>query len=388
MVMALTALVCWDLDRLTRQPRQLEDWIDRAKSRGLLVVTANGEADLSTDAGILFAGIKLQVARSEVRRKSARQRRAQQQRAELGRPAKGVRLTGYTINGNLIEDEAAVVRGVFDRFLAGDTLKAIARGLQDASVPTRRGGKWNPSSVSSILRNARYAGRSVYKGQDVGAATWPAIVQEAQFAAVQARLNDPRRTVNRQDTARKHVGSGVYRCDCGLPVRSSSGLGAGLHRYTCREACFYRSGTPVDDYVLRVIRGRLARPDLADLLVKPADEAALKELRDERNDLDHRLSVIESDYDEGLIDGRRYATAVEKARARIVEVQRRQAALVSRGSTATVHGAPDPVAALDAAPLAIRQRLIDALAVITLHKGVHGSRAFRPESVTIDWRSA
>ena len=36
------ALVCWDLDRLTRQPRQLEDWIERAEERGLVITTANG----------------------------------------------------------------------------------------------------------------------------------------------------------------------------------------------------------------------------------------------------------------------------------------------------------------------------------------------------------
>ncbi|MEV7046601.1 recombinase family protein [Amycolatopsis sp. NPDC051061] len=56
------ALVCWDLDRLTRQPRQLEDWIDAAQERGLLLVTANGEADLSTDGGRMFARIKATVA--------------------------------------------------------------------------------------------------------------------------------------------------------------------------------------------------------------------------------------------------------------------------------------------------------------------------------------
>lgn len=56
-----------------------------------------------------------------------------------------------------------------------------------------------------------------------------------------------------------------YRCDCRLPVRSSSGLCAGLNRYTRREACFYRSGRPVDEYV---IRGRLAQADQEDLLVK------------------------------------------------------------------------------------------------------------------------
>ena len=79
------ALVCWDLDRLTRQPRQLEDWIERAEERGLVITTANGEADLSTDGGRMYARIKASVARSEVERKSARQKAANAQRARLGR---------------------------------------------------------------------------------------------------------------------------------------------------------------------------------------------------------------------------------------------------------------------------------------------------------------
>lgn len=382
------AIICWDLDRLTRQPRQLEDWIDRAEKHGLKVVTANGEADLSTDAGILFAGIKAQVARAEVRRKGARQSRAQRQRAEHGKPPKGVRLTGYTLAGEIIPEEAEVIKKIFDLFSAGDTLKGIARGLEDDGIKTRRGGTWSSSTVSTILRNARYAGRSVYKGQQVGPAGWPGIVSEAQFDAVQARLTDPRRTVNRADTARKHIGSGVYYCGtCGARVRSSSGLGGGKHRYTCRENHFYRSGAPVDDYVLAVLRGRLARPDLAGLVVKKADKEKMAGLTRQRNELDDRLATIEADYDEGLIDGRRYAAAVERVQAQLVVVQREQSALVGAEATAGVLGAEDPVAAFDGAPLAIRQRIIDVLATVTLYPGTHGSRTFDPETVKIIWNS-
>lgn len=104
------ALVCWDLDRLTRQPRQLEDWIDLAEERGLRIVTANGEADLGTDAGRLFARVKAAVARSEVERKSARQSAAQAQRAAQGRAPKGVRPLGYTVRGDVIEREADAER--------------------------------------------------------------------------------------------------------------------------------------------------------------------------------------------------------------------------------------------------------------------------------------
>ena len=67
----LDAIICWDLDRLTRQPAQIE-WIDRAEEHGLKLVTANGDGDLRTDGGRMFARIKAAVARSEVERKGAR----------------------------------------------------------------------------------------------------------------------------------------------------------------------------------------------------------------------------------------------------------------------------------------------------------------------------
>lgn len=379
------ALICWDLDRLTRQPRQLEDWIDRAERRGLKIITANGEADLTTDGGILYAGIKLQFARNEVRRKGARQTRALRQRAELGKPAKGVRLTGYTDDGKVIADEAKIVVGVFTRFVAGDTLLGIARWLQDAGVPTRRGGQWSPSSVSSILHNGRYAGRSYYKGEDVGKATWPAIINEAHYAATMARLSDPRRKTG-FDTARKHIGSGLYLCSCGLRARSSSGMGNGLNRYTCRNTCFYRSARPVDEYVLAVVRGRLAMPDLRELLAQPVDKLELARLAVDRERLRLRIQAFEADYDAGLIDGRRLKVATEKVQAELADIARKETRHLATAGPTSVLGAPDPVAAFDAAPLAIQQRVIDSLATITLHKGLHGSRTFDPDSVTITWR--
>ncbi|MDQ3506203.1 MAG: recombinase family protein, partial [Actinomycetota bacterium] len=147
------ALICWDLDRLTRQPRQLEDWIDAAEESGLLLVTANGEADLSTDGGRLFARIKASVARAEIERKSARQKRAAAQRAEHGKPPAGVRLTGYTMAGETIQDEAILVRCMFDRLASGDSLRGIATWLDEQGIEPRRGGTWPSSSVRSILTN-------------------------------------------------------------------------------------------------------------------------------------------------------------------------------------------------------------------------------------------
>ncbi|MEV7046600.1 recombinase family protein [Amycolatopsis sp. NPDC051061] len=98
-------------------------------------------------------------------RKAARQRAAALQRAEHGKPPLGVRLTGYTRSGEVIDSEAAIVRELFDRFAAGDSLRALAAWLTEAGVSTRHGRPWNPSSVRTILTNPRYAGHAVYQGK-------------------------------------------------------------------------------------------------------------------------------------------------------------------------------------------------------------------------------
>lgn len=386
-------LVCYDLDRLTRQPRQLEDWIDASEQHGLLLAAVTGDANLETDNGRMFARVKLGVARAEVERKSARQKRAQAQRASLGKPPKGVRATGYTLGGEIVEEEAVLIRDIFDSFAAGDTLKGIASRLAESGVPTRRGGQWSSSSVSSILRNPRYAGRSTYKTThprtkvvtvNTYPATWEAIVPPDQFDAVASRLADPTRKT-RGDTARKHLGSGVYLCECGLPIRASSGNGI-LTRYTCRHACFYRSAGPVDAYVLAVVRGRLALPDLAEILARPSDGEAAKALAAERDRLQRRLVKIGEDYDAELLDGAQYRKSRDKVLASQEAVQKDLNRLIASDASSSVLGAPDPVAAFDAAPLAIRQRIIGVLASVTLHPGRRGVKAFDPDTVTIEWR--
>lgn len=381
------AVVAWAWDRLTRNRRDELRLIEACEKHGTRITLVRGaDLDLSTPAGSQMADFMASAARAEIRIKGDRQRRAQQQRAEKGRPAKGIRPTGYTLAGEVIEDEAVLIRRIFDQFTAGGTLKGTAAQLERDGIVTRRGGRWSSSSVGSMLRNGRYAGRSIYKGADVGAATWPAIVSEAQFAAAQARLQDPSRKTRGVDTARKHLGSGLYYCTCGLRVRSSSGLGNGMNRYTCRTTCHYRSAGPVDAYVLAVIRGRLALPDLRELLVKPADESRLAELSGERMDLRHRLTTVEADYDAGLIDGIRLRAATDRAQARLAAIRTEESKLLAHSGPGAVLAAEKPVEAFDAADLAIQQRVVDSLAVVTLSSGKHGSRAFDPDTVTLAWR--
>lgn len=248
------AIVCWDLDRLTRQPRQLEDWIDLATDRGLILVTANGEADLTTDGGRMYARIKASVARAEMERKGARQTRALQQRAQKGVAPKGQRLYGYTTSGDLVASESDVVRQLFVDFSQGISLFALAKKLNEAGTPTLKGGRWIPSTIRGMLTNPRYAARAVYKNVVLdNPANWQAAIDEGTFDLVQSILNDPRRVKNREGTQRKHLGSGLYVCGiCGTPLRTNGS------RYWCHSGGhLIRSMQPVDDYVMAVVAARL-----------------------------------------------------------------------------------------------------------------------------------
>ena len=378
------ALICWDLDRLTRQPRQLEDWIDAAEERGLLLTTANGEADLTTDGGRLFARIKASVARAEVERKSARQTRAAAQRADRGRPPSGVRLTGYTLAGEVVADEAAFIRSMYTRFYAGDSLRGISAWLTDQGTQTRHGKPWSPSSVRTILTNPRYAGRAIYRGHTTGkSGEWKAIVDESTFDGVHDRLTDPRRITNRVRTDRRHLGSGLYLCGvCGALVRSHSGC-----RYRCPVGGHItRMGVMIDLLVRSAVRARLARPDVADLLAMPDTEAA-KRLAAQINGLRNRLGKIEADYDADLIDGRRYAVATEKVQAELRSAESTSARVAGGEGLRSVLAARDSVAAFDGAPLGIQRAAVAALAAVTLLPAQRGHK-FNPETVRIEWKKS
>jgi site-specific DNA recombinase len=218
-----------------------------------LIATRGPSLDMSTAYGRGMAGLLGEFDTMESEVKAERQQLAAFHRAQNGRPPAGVRLTGYTMTGVVVEHEAAVVRQMFTRFHAGDSLRGIVAWLTEQAVPTRSGRPWNPSSVRTILANPRYAGRVVYRGQYPGEVTgkmgaWPPLVDEWLFDAVQATLSDPRRR-KQIGTHRKHLGSGLYLCGCVItlsgptpqPRMVGSGCATGAPRAGTSPAARHRS---------------------------------------------------------------------------------------------------------------------------------------------------
>lgn len=384
------ALVCYDLDRLTRQPRQLEDWIDAAEGHGLALVTTNGEADLTTDAGRLFARIKAAVARSEVERKSARHKAALRQHAQLGKPPHGPAPYGYTTTGNVVPDEAAIVARIFKAFEAGGSLRSITAKLTADGVPTRRGRPWNARTVRDMLCNPRYAGYAVYQGEiavdDDGnriRGRWDALVTPEVFDLVQVRLSDPKRRSNRFGTDRRYLGSSLFVCDaCGGPIQTGNG-----GKYLC-PGHLTREHKHVDRYVIDVIAERLGRKDFARLLAPPTEDMAPVVAESER--LRKRLAVIDADYDRGDIDAKRWKAAKQRVQVELAEVDQKLAARRGGAALGSILSAPDPAAAFRDASLMAQRATIEALAVVRLRRAGRGRLPhglyIDPSTVDVDWR--
>jgi DNA invertase Pin-like site-specific DNA recombinase len=320
----IDAIVAWDLDRLHRQPIELEMFINLADEKRLALATVTGEVDLSTDNGRLYARIKGAVAKSEVERKSARQKRANEQRAKDGRGWGGTRAFGYELGTNvIIEDEAKLIRDAYTTILAGGSLHSIAAHWNSLDVKTAAGKQWYGNTVRQVLVNARYAAQRTYHGEIVADAQWEPIVSVDTWRAAHAILTAPGRRAARQP-GRKYLLSGIMFCSkCGHTIGSGHLRGAPV--YTCKRCNgLVRKQKPVDELVVKLAVAYMSRPDAADILID-SERHDIGELREQERVILEELDQLAVDYDEGNLTGRQVKIATERKEAKLAAVRSQMA---------------------------------------------------------------
>lgn len=116
----------------------------------------------------------------------------------------------------IVEEEAEVVRYIFNSFLEGQSVREIAESLTEAKIPTVKGKEiWSSGTVRNMLRNEKYCGdvlmqktytvdcfshKSVrnrgQKPQYRLTNNHPAIVSREDWLQVQTLLQQPRRRSN------------------------------------------------------------------------------------------------------------------------------------------------------------------------------------------------
>lgn len=423
------AVASYDLDRLYRKPRDLEDLFDICDAAGLTeMATAQGEIDLATSNGRLMARMMGAVNAKSSEDTSRRFRDLCEDRASRGEPVGGQRAFGWADKMTHDPAEAPIVREMVGRFLAGESQTNLARDLNARAIPTpwtrnhqekvdtaaidpktgephqpRPAKRWASSSVRAVLTNPRHAGIRELKRRPgrkkVGPrevlvsvpAAWPAIITRADHEKVLAMLNDPnRRQVN---PPRRGLLTGLVKCgECRLPMnKGQNGAGAGrmrCQRQTTTDNCgkVAISSDKLEALVVDLVLRRFERsPDLPRTIAGTAEQddttaAELVEVEDRLAQLVDMFTMGEIDR-VGYARGRKTLEARQTALRASLSRQRRTTALDAFvGQPGSLRATWDDLS-VD------RQRaILSALVECIIIAPATTSGRWEPERITVTWR--
>lgn len=394
----IDAVIAWHPDRMHRRAAELEKFIDIIQDQGTAVATVNGgEVDFGTPDGRMVARMLGAVAQREVEHGRARIIRAKQQSADAGKWRGGPRPFGYEPDGITPRPgEAAAVVLAADRFIAGQSLRSIARDLaaQGHTTTSTHKHPLDENALRRILLRPRNAGFIENRGVITGAAEWPGILPEETWRAVVAKLSDPSRTTT-PGNAGKWLGSGMYLCGvCGGRMRASS-AGTGKRIYRCQGgAHITRDLEQTDKLVREVIVGLLQRPKtLARFTTAQPDTVA--PLRAEAAALRTRRDLLAVDYANGDLTGAQVRIATVNLDGKIRDLEAQLGAVGASASMAGLAAAPDPAAVFLAADVGRQRAVMAALVVVTIQPTRRGRPAgwqegqpyFDPASITVQLRT-
>jgi Site-specific recombinases, DNA invertase Pin homologs len=395
---AVDAVVVWHLDRLHRQPRELEEFFevcDAARLTALASVT--GDTDLSSHDGRFLARILGAVARKESDDKSRRITRKHVELAQAGKPTGGgSRPFGYRADRRTVEPtEAAAVREASRRIRAGDSLRALATDWNARKIATVSGKPWSVQVLCRMLLGARLSGQRSYHDEIVAQGDWEAILTPAETTQLRAILTNPVRLTRR--TVRRYLLSGgllrCALCDAVLVARPRSD---GTRRYICPKGPGLAGcgriavlSEPVEELVTEAVLYRLDTPELAASLDGIAADNA--EAMAERDSLAADLAQLEqlaTAYGERVVTFPEYLAARKPIATRIEVAKRRMSRLTQ---TTAIDGYVGQSGALREAwptlPLT-RQRAIVAAVLdrAVVRSAVRGGKRFDPDRIDPVWR--
>ncbi|HWS45965.1 MAG TPA: recombinase family protein [Acidimicrobiia bacterium] len=387
------AVVCVDLDRLTRRPAELEAFMDLADTHRVALANVSGDTDLSSSDGRFKARIMGAVARQESERKGERVSREAEQAARRGVPRGSRRPFGYEPDRVTVrEDEAALIKDAVERVLAGVSLPSIARDWNALGISTPQGALrgWSGTSVVEVLRNPRIAGLRTYHGEVVSEGVWPAIVDRETFERLQVKI---RRSARPGRPARRLL-SGIARCGlCGSPMWTSTHQRAGGRRVP-RYACMAGPGKPgcgslailaepLDQLLTEAVLHRLGTKAMARALSRkpkrtPADVDVAR--------LEHDLEDLAADFGNGDITRREWLAARKPLEDRLAKARRAVDATNGTAALEPFRGG-DVRVAWERLDVDRQRAVLDALIERVLIRPATMLGRFSPDRVDVVWRA-
>jgi site-specific DNA recombinase len=382
-------LICYDLDRLTRSPVEVEHIIELAERKSIKLATVGGNVNLATPEGRLHARIKASVARHEIEQTSKRIRRMMQDRAEKGLPHAAPGYGYKRVDGRdvLVSEEAAVVREIAESLLSGISVNAVTKSLTERCIPSPYKRQWSRVTTRHVVLRERNAGLRRHQGRIIGKGDWEPIYDEDTYYRLHALLEDPARKTT-TGSAYRYLLSGIAKCGkCGSPVRvilgprTRNGKREKRKAYVCSKCHgISRNVESVDRLITKLVTRRLAMPD-APAIFRPEPDPLLIA---EANRLRAKLDFVAGQFARDEIDGDQLTVITSTIRPKLqsIEAQLRPVP-VDLSDLAT----PDIAKRWKGIPLERQRAVIDFLMVITLlPRGKDAPRRFDPNSVDVEWK--
>ena len=231
------------------------------------------------------------------------------------------------------EEEAPVVRSIFDKFLAGMPFSDIAYELNARGVKTKSGGEWNKGSFHRMLRNERYIGTYIF-GDTVIENGIPPIISKEDFYRVQQKLKMKQTNSKRRAPANYLLTGKLFCGHCGsmmIGVSGTSKSGALHYYYVCQarlkeKSCKKRNVQKdwIEDKVIDSIRKYIMKDEVLDWLVDGFADFQ-KQLEKESS-----VSLAEQELAEVSKAAKNLLTAIEQGiitdttKSRLLELERRK----------------------------------------------------------------
>ncbi|WP_406044856.1 recombinase family protein [Micromonospora sp. NBC_00898] len=388
-------VVCWHTDRLVRVTKDLERVI--ALSVNVHAVRA-GHLDLSTPAGRAVARTVTAWATYEGEQKAERQALANLQAAKAGKPyTAGIRPFGYGEDHvAFVPAEAEAIREGASMILAGGSLSSVARKWTEAGLLSPRsiaaGAKaWTLRGVKKVLTSPRYIGQRTYRGEVMGDAEWPAILDDATHYAVVSILSSPDRFSGGPRTGRTATTLLAGIAVCGVCGETVSGRGyRGTKVYGCRQT---HTRTPRDIADERAEKATLARmvwPDfLPTVLAMHAEggDADTAHLQAEMKSLRERLDGLALAYAEGAISLSQMTAGSEALRVKLEEVESKLSGVTGLPPLDPVSGIAGLIEGWAHTRLPVKRSWVAFCTIVTLRpaNGKHARNMTPEDHVSLDW---
>lgn len=404
----IRGIVVYDLDRLARQPRDLERVIDLYEATpGLIFASLQGDINLATADGRTMARVMVAFANKSSTDTGRRVKRKQLQLAREGTLVHAGRVPfGWQADGKSADPAAkAEILAAHERLLAGDKLVRIRddweeRGILPLSPSGKRYGKGERlahTTVRRILTNPALAGFKLYRGEvladEDGApieGAWDQICTAERLDAVNGVLDARQRSW--QPSGNVYLLSGIARCGkCTLPMRGQFARDRKGNKrpvYACdtgasRKGCggVSRVARPVDDLVIQLVLQDQARQQIkAEREVPPwTGETELGEVMADINELTEAVKArtVSMSVMLGLMPD------LERRRDALLRERRAALAEAAQSTVITVGSLEE----FDAQPLDRQRSLVlKSLEAVVIHPAGRGKHAFDPDLIDPVWR--